>query len=109
MRDTALKNSWFCRCLLRICSRYARSKSWLWQTLAKHEQQIIRAGRFILIGYSSFALVLTLGVITSVAWRHPDGVVAPTKTATNSRPDAKIQESGHADAGRSAYGVPIPR
>jgi hypothetical protein len=92
---------------LSLSTRWAASS--LWQTLARHERQIIRVGRLMLIGYSSLILVLTLGVIATIAWRHSPGVNRPPLTARSSKPDTKVQEEGNANTGRSAYSVSISR
>jgi holin-like protein len=78
---------------------------WLQRTLEVHNGQIVRISRLALIAYSSFAVVLTLGVDTSLAWRHLAGVGARTQSADLAKPGANIQEVDHGRAGRTAYDV----
>lgn len=77
--------------------------------LATYEQHIGHIGRQMLIGYSSLAIILTVGVIASNMWRHSPRVGPHAKTVTNLKPDSKTLEANDADAARTAYGVSMDR
>jgi hypothetical protein len=77
--------------------------------LVTNEQHIGHIGRLMLIGYSSLAIVLTVGVIADNMWRHPPRVGPAAQTATNLKADTKTPEAHRADAARTAYGVSMDR
>jgi hypothetical protein len=80
----------------------------LQQIFVSHTRRIVSFARLALILYSALALIVTLGVITNIVWKH-GGVEKFDQTAAVDWRHADMREENHAAATWAADNVSVSR